>query len=84
MVQDCLVLSEQLTNFGKSTILLEYALGHNKSSRERPAALPSFLLDTQKDVFETSEDIMLEPANGGARNLKAPLNSKIDTAVRRQ
>ena len=84
MVQDCLVLSEQLTSFDKSTILLEYALGHNKSSRERPAAFLLFFLDTQKDVFETSEVIMLKPANNGAQNLKALLNSEIDTAVRRQ
>ena len=74
------VSCDQLTSVDHRAVLLEYALGDNKSSRERCAAFPSFLFYAE-DVFETSEVIMLEPADSGVGNLSALLNSEIDTTV---
>ena len=75
----CLVSCEQLKSFGRSNMAPSFSNMSSITTNILVKSPPHFRRSFS--TLRTSEVIILEPANGGARKLYALLNSNIDTTV---
>jgi hypothetical protein len=66
---------------GYSAVSLEDTFCDYETSCERSVAFATFLFDTLEDVLKALQIVVIEPADGGAGDLQAFLNGKVDASI---
>ena len=74
--------TDELRQIRHDTIGIKDTLRDDEPTSERKAFLTSLFLDALKYLLQAMQIIMIVPADRATGNLKALLNSEVDTTVR--